>query len=44
MYVCIHLYVCIRYEMKNDSYPVLTSEEINVTTTLQNYIINIKQQ
>jgi hypothetical protein len=30
--------------MKNDSYPVLTSEEIKVTATLQSYIINIKQQ
>lgn len=30
--------------MKNESYPILTSDEIKVAATLQSYTINIKQQ
>jgi len=44
LFIYLFFNFLIRYEMKNDSYPVLTSEEIKVTATLQSYIINIKEQ
>jgi len=44
LFIYLFFNFLIRYEMKNDSYPVLTSEEIKVTATLQSYIMNIKQQ